>query len=71
MTDELVIYEVKDRIAHITINRPNKRNSFTEDTRRELIDHWVTFKHDNDADVAILTGTGDIAWSAGSEVVSG
>jgi len=68
MTEELVTYEVKDRIAHITINRPEKRNSFTEDTRRQLIDHWITFKHDTEADVAILTGTGDIAWSAGSDL---
>jgi E-phenylitaconyl-CoA hydratase len=68
MAEELVTYEVRDRIAYLTINRPAKRNSFTENTRRQLIDHWMTFKYDDDADVAILTGAGDIAWSAGSDL---
>jgi enoyl-CoA hydratase/carnithine racemase len=68
VADELVRYEVKDRIALITINRPEKRNSFTEDTRRQLIDHWMTFKYADDVDVAILTGAGDVAWSAGSDL---
>ncbi len=68
MTEELVTYEVRERIATITINRPAKRNSFTEDTRRRLIDLWMVFKHDEDADVAILTGAGNVAWSAGSDL---
>jgi E-phenylitaconyl-CoA hydratase len=68
MADELVRYEVTDRIARITINRPEKRNSFTEDTRRQLIDHWMRFKYDEEADVAILTGAGDVAWTAGSDL---
>ena len=68
MADDLVRYEVKDRIAFITINRPEKRNSFSEDTRRQLIDHWMTFKYDDSADVAILTGAGDVAWTAGSDL---
>jgi E-phenylitaconyl-CoA hydratase len=68
MAGTLVTYEVKDRIAYITINRPEKRNSFTENTRRQLVDHWMTFKYDDSADVAILTGAGDVAWSAGSDL---
>lgn len=68
MAEDLVRYEVQDRIATITINRPEKRNSFSEDTRRQLIDHWMTFKYDENADVAILTGMGDVAWSAGSDL---
>lgn len=68
MAEDLVLYETKDRIATLTINRPAKRNSFTENTRRQLIDHWMTFKYDDDVDVAILTGAGDIAWSAGSDL---
>ncbi|MBM3138644.1 MAG: enoyl-CoA hydratase/isomerase family protein [Chloroflexi bacterium] len=68
MPSDLVRYEVSERIATITINRPEKRNSFTENTRRQLIDHWMTFKYDEDADVAILTGAGNVAWSAGSDL---
>lgn len=68
MAEQLVRYEVNNRIAYITINRPEKRNSFTEDARRQLIDHWVRFKYDEDADVAILAAAGDVAWSAGSDL---
>lgn len=68
MSNDLVLYEVKNRIAYITINRPEKRNSFTEDTRRQLIDHWLRFKYDDEAEVAILTGAGDVAWTAGSDL---
>lgn len=67
-TDQLVQYEVEGRIATITLNRPEKRNAFSENMRRQLIDIWVAFKADDDVDVAILTGTGETSWSAGSDL---
>ena len=54
MTEELIQYEVKDRVAYLTINRPERRNSFSENTRRKLIDSWMDFKNDDEIDVAIL-----------------
>ena len=36
--------------------------------RRQLIDTWLTFKGDDEADVAILTGSGKASWSAGSDL---
>ena len=68
MAEELIKYEVKDRVAYLTINRPERRNSFSENTRRKLIDSWMDFKHDDDIDVAILTGSGNIAFTAGSDL---
>lgn len=68
MAEPLVLFERDDRTAIITINRPDKRNSFTEATRRELIDHWIAFREDPDLDVAILTGAGDVSFSAGSDL---
>src|SRR5688572_18055282 len=68
MAGSLVLFERDDRTAIITINRPDKRNSFTEATRRELIDAWIAFRDDADLDVAILTGAGDLSFSAGSDL---
>ena len=48
MTEELIQYEVKDRVAYLTINRPDRRNSFSENTRRKLIDSWMDFKNDDE-----------------------
>lgn len=68
MAEELIQYEVKDRVAYLTINRPERRNSFSENTRRKLIDSWMDFKNDDEIDVAILTGAGNIAFTAGSDL---
>ena len=68
MADRLIQYELSDRIATITLDRPEKRNAFSENMRRQLIDTWLTFKGDDEADVAILTGSGEASWSAGSDL---
>jgi len=68
MADRLIQYELSDRIATITLDRPEKRNAFSENMRRQLIDTWLTFKDDDAADVAILTGSGEASWSAGSDL---
>ena len=68
MADRFIQYAVSDRIATITLDRPEKRNAFSENMRRQLIDTWLTFKEDDEADVAILTGSGEASWSAGSDL---
>ena len=66
--NSLVLYEKKDNIALITINRPEKRNAMDEATRRAIIDAWVRFREDQASMVAIITGTGDVAFSAGNDL---
>lgn len=68
MADRFIQYELSDRIATITLDRPEKRNAFSENMRRQLIDTWLAFKDDDEADVAILTGSGEASWSAGSDL---
>jgi enoyl-CoA hydratase/carnithine racemase len=53
-----VIYETKDRIAYVTLNRPDALNALDDELNDELWEVWTDF-HANDAiDVAIVTGAG-------------
>jgi enoyl-CoA hydratase/carnithine racemase len=47
------------RIAYITINNPEARNSLAPEVAMGLQDAYYNFKDDNDLWVAILTGAGD------------
>jgi enoyl-CoA hydratase/carnithine racemase len=58
MTEPAVIYEVKNQIAYITLNRPKKSNAFNLEMSRALRDTWKTFEKDDHALVAILSGNG-------------
>ena len=65
-----ITYETKGRLAYVTINRPDRRNAIDPDTSRELRDAFEAFKADDETWVAILTGTGDQAFSAGADLVA-
>jgi enoyl-CoA hydratase/carnithine racemase len=65
-----ITYETKGRLAYVTINRPERRNAIDPTTSAELRDAFEAFKADDDAWVAILTGTGDQAFSAGADLVA-
>jgi len=66
-TDALVLYEVSDRVATITFNRPSRLNAFNDDLGREVQVAMHRFDQDPDADVAVLTGSGR-AFSSGADV---
>ena len=63
----LVEYEVRDRVATITLNRPDKLNAFNDDLTREALAAMHRFDLDPEADVAVLTGRGR-AFSSGADV---
>jgi enoyl-CoA hydratase/carnithine racemase len=65
--DDTVLYESSERIATITLNRPNKLNAFDDDQVRRLAEVLRRFDTDTSADVAILTGRGR-AFSSGADV---
>jgi enoyl-CoA hydratase/carnithine racemase len=67
MPDKL-LYEKRDRIAWITINRPAARNAIDPGVHRAMIETWSDFSEDDDLDVAILTGAGDEAFCAGADL---
>jgi enoyl-CoA hydratase/carnithine racemase len=63
----VVLYEKRDRIAYVTINRPEARNAVSPEVHRAMIAAWADFADDDSVDVAILTGTGE-AFCAGADL---
>jgi len=65
MADSELLYEVKDRIATITLNRPDKMNAFTG----PMIDRWSASLNEapgrSERDVVIVTGAGKAFCSGG------
>src|SRR5918998_1735812 len=47
-----VLYEKRDRIAWVTLNRPEARNAIDPDTHRLLWETWEDFRDDDALDVA-------------------
>ncbi len=62
-----VTVEVQDRIAWVSLNRPDKRNAMSPTLNSEMIDVLDAVEVDEAAQVLVLTGTGD-AWSAGMDL---
>lgn len=68
MAYEYAIYEKRDRIAYVTVNRPEVMNALHPLASKELGEIWDDFAADDDVWVAILTGAGDRAFSAGNDL---
>jgi enoyl-CoA hydratase/carnithine racemase len=68
MTYDNITYEREDRLALVTINRPEVLNAINPETSAELYDAFSRFRDDDDAWAAILTGAGDKAFSAGNDL---
>lgn len=64
----VVRYEVTDRVAWLTIDRPEARNALNSDVREGLWAGVRRFNDDDDAAVLVLTGTGDEAFCAGGDL---
>jgi enoyl-CoA hydratase/carnithine racemase len=65
-----ILYEKKDRLAYVTINRPDRRNAIDPATSVEMRRALEDFKADDDVWVAIITGAGDQAFSGGADLVA-
>ncbi len=68
MAEPVVLYEKKDHIAKITINRPDKMNAYNAEVLALEAKYFTDFRDDPDMLVAILTGTGDKAFIAGADM---
>jgi naphthoate synthase len=62
-----ILYEVKDQVAWVTINRPRVLNAFREQSLDELIDALKATRNDPSIACAVVTGAGDRAFSAGGD----
>src|SRR5437773_1575349 len=65
---ENLIYEKRDGIAYVTLNRPAVRNALNSRTIRELKSAFEQAKNDDAVLAVILTGAGDKAFAAGADI---
>lgn len=66
---DILLYEKKNKIVTMTINRPERMNALSWELRQHLADAWKRFEADEDAWVAILTSVGDKAFCAGMDLI--
>jgi enoyl-CoA hydratase/carnithine racemase len=66
--DDEVIYEQRDEVAWVTINRPDARNALNRAVREGLRDAFERFRDDDAAAVLVLTGAGEKAFCAGGDL---
>jgi enoyl-CoA hydratase/carnithine racemase len=68
MPEPRILYEKDDRVARITINRPEVLNVLDGRTHEELRDAWDDFERDRNLWVGVLTGAGERTFSAGQDL---
>ena len=69
MTEREVIYEVREGIAYITLNRPEKLNAINPEMRQLLWDAFQDVRNNDEVRCAIVTGSGR-AFSTGHDLVA-
>lgn len=69
MTYKTILYEKADGIAKVTLNRPESLNALNSTVYSELYDVFESIENDDEVRVVVLTGSGEKAFAAGSDVV--
>jgi enoyl-CoA hydratase len=67
MSPDVVLYDSQERVATITLNRPDKLNALSNAMVAELRDALIHFEASGDR-VAVLTGAGERAFTAGADL---
>ncbi len=62
-----ILFEIKDAVARITLNRPDRLNAFTEQMHKELAAALDQIRNDPSVRVLVITGAGR-AFSAGQDL---
>jgi enoyl-CoA hydratase/carnithine racemase len=63
-----VLFERRNHIAYLTFNRPEVHNSYNPETIVRLAEAWQEIDKDDDIRAAIVTGAGNVAFSAGADL---
>ncbi len=66
--DQDLLYEVRDSIARITLNRPESLNALTFEMMKRWREVIIAFNEDPDALVGIVKGAGDRAFCVGMDL---
>lgn len=67
MTDESLLFDVKDHVARITLNRPDQRNAINQEMSGALMAYLQRARDDADIRAVVLTGAGG-TFSAGADL---
>ncbi len=67
-TEDLVLYEVEDGVAILTINRPDKLNALSTEVLEALADAVSEAYDDDDVKAVVLTGAGEKSFVAGADI---
>jgi enoyl-CoA hydratase len=65
---ENVILERKDRVAILTVNRPDKLNALNTPTRNDIVAALDELRADESVRVVVITGAGEKAFIAGADI---
>jgi len=65
---EVIIYEKKDDIGYVTLNRPQALNAYNLQMRDELYQALAAIKDDPEVKVVIFKGAGERAFCAGADL---
>ncbi|HMJ97242.1 MAG TPA: enoyl-CoA hydratase-related protein, partial [Thermoleophilaceae bacterium] len=68
MSEPPVLGEKRDAVGIARLNRPDARNALNTQCSRELRAAFEDFRADDHLWVAIVTGAGDKAFSAGGDI---
>ncbi|MGD8778110.1 MAG: enoyl-CoA hydratase-related protein [Ignavibacteria bacterium] len=63
-----LLYEIKESIGIVTVNRPEKLNALNNRTIQEINELFTEIKDDENVKVVILTGAGEKAFVAGADI---
>ena len=70
MDFETLLYEVKDGVLTLTLNRPDKLNAFTGQMAKELVEAFDAADADDEVRVVVMTGAGR-GFCAGADLSTG
>src|SRR5919199_2915939 len=68
MADEKVLYEVRDQIAWIILNRPESLNAVNREMVKLIVDYCRDANEDPNVQIVIFRANGERAFSVGGDV---
>ncbi len=61
-------FEVRDRVAYLTLNRPEAMNAMDPELYKALSDAWIEVRDNPEIWCTVITGAGDRAFTAGADL---
>lgn len=71
MNEDHVLYQVKDSVAYVTINREKNRNAITPEAVSLFLEYLDRAEADKDVRAVLITGAGDRAFCTGAQLGDG